>query len=245
MLMLEDLGRRIRQTREKLGLKQNDIASAMQISPQAVSKWERGENGPDITLLTALAKLLGVTTDWLLGAFDHDQDVFQATAFVSGVHGAYGKSVGMSPRDYAAWTNGVFYQVTEAVARHDGVPIKYMGDEFLAFFSGQNHAQRAMKSAKLAVELIAESVNLRLGLSSGEIYLGNIGHPDYANNDIMGETVNLAFLTMMWADEHTDSGMCATHSVFEQCDPELFQPDALEANFGDYEESTLVYELQT
>ena len=42
-MLLSELGNRIRSQRERLGLKQQDIANALQISPQAVSKWERGK----------------------------------------------------------------------------------------------------------------------------------------------------------------------------------------------------------
>ena len=77
-MLLNELGRRLRTQRERLGLKQNDIANALQVSPQAVSKWERGENGPDIATLGPLARLLGVSTDWLLDAHGQDLDVFDA-----------------------------------------------------------------------------------------------------------------------------------------------------------------------
>ncbi|MBN1515942.1 helix-turn-helix domain-containing protein [Candidatus Sumerlaeota bacterium] len=242
-MLLADLGRRIRESREKRGLKQNDIAHALQISPQAVSKWERGENGPDITLLPTLSKLLGVSLDWLLGAYDQDLDVFEATVFVSSLHGAYGKSVGMPPRDYAAWANGILYQVSEAALRHDGVPIKYMGDEFLCFFSGLHHALRALEAARLARELISEPKMLKIGLSSGEIYLGKIGHPDYARPDIMGETVNLGFLTMNWADEQAKSGAAATAATAEQYAQEFVRGKIKSVTFKNFSRPVRIQEL--
>ena len=75
-MLLIELGQRLRTQRERLGLKQNDVANALQVSPQAVSKWERGENCPDIATLGPLARLLGVSTDWLLDAHGENQDVF-------------------------------------------------------------------------------------------------------------------------------------------------------------------------
>ena len=53
------VGERIRQRRGQVGLRQRDLADALQLSAQAVSKWERGENAPDIGLLHDLARLLG------------------------------------------------------------------------------------------------------------------------------------------------------------------------------------------
>jgi class 3 adenylate cyclase len=212
-MLLSDLGQRIRARRERLGLRQHDLARALQVSPQAVSKWERGENGPDLSILGALATLLGVSTDWLLGTHNADLDVFEATVFASAVVGAYEKSLHMEAQDFAAWANGFFYQLTESVLRHDGVPIKYMGDAFLGFFSGVEHRPRAVRAAALAKRLI--TAQLVIGLSSGEIYLGAMGHPDYARPDIMGEVVNIAFLARDWAETHTQSGVVATARVTE------------------------------
>jgi transcriptional regulator with XRE-family HTH domain len=205
---LQDLAQRIRGQREKRGLKQQDLANALHVSPQAVSKWERGENAPDIAVLAPLSKLLGVSTDWLLAANDEQLDVFTAAVLASSVKGAYEKSLQMKPRDFAIWANGLFYQLTEVTLRHDGVPIKYMGDRFLSFFSGTNAADRAAQTAHEGRLLIGDG--LKVGLSYGEVYLGSIGHPDYARPDIMGEVVNIAFLTTDWAETNAKSGIAST-----------------------------------
>ena len=60
------IGKRIALLRRQKGLKQEELASALGVSPQAVSKWENDQTCPDISLLPQLAKLLGVTTDELL-----------------------------------------------------------------------------------------------------------------------------------------------------------------------------------
>lgn len=225
-MFLDELGQRIRTQREKLGLKQSDIANALQVSPQAVSKWERGENGPDLTLLPPLARLLGVSVDWLLDAANEGKDTFEATVFVSDVEGAYGKSLGMAPADFAAWINGLLHQMTEAVLRFDGVPVKYMGDALLGFFAGVDHARRALDAARIARDVVSSS--LRLGLHSGPVYLGNVGHVDYARPDIMGETVNLSFLIKDWAYQNCPSGVAVSASVLEGAGKERYPHKFLE-----------------
>lgn len=48
-------------------LTQEDIAEYLGITAQSVSKWERGENYPDITFLPALANILETSVDLLIG----------------------------------------------------------------------------------------------------------------------------------------------------------------------------------
>ncbi len=60
------IGKRIAALRKEKGLKQEDIAQALDVSSQAVSKWENDQSCPDISLLPKLAKLLGISVDVLL-----------------------------------------------------------------------------------------------------------------------------------------------------------------------------------
>ena len=48
-------------------LTQEDVAEYLGITPQSVSKWERGETYPDITLLPALANIFETSIDLLIG----------------------------------------------------------------------------------------------------------------------------------------------------------------------------------
>ena len=65
--MKETFGQRLSRLRKKFGLKQEDIAEKLNISPQAVSKWENNISAPDISALPILADILNVSLDELLG----------------------------------------------------------------------------------------------------------------------------------------------------------------------------------
>ncbi len=67
MFKMDDVGRRISVMRKNAGLTQMELANKLGISYQAVSNWERGVAMPDISNLGALAKILGVTVDDVIG----------------------------------------------------------------------------------------------------------------------------------------------------------------------------------
>lgn len=52
--------------RKKNGWSQEELAEKMQVSRQAVSKWESAQTVPDLDKLLTLSRLFGVTTDYLL-----------------------------------------------------------------------------------------------------------------------------------------------------------------------------------
>ena len=60
------LGEQIKRAREERRLTQEQLAEAMEISRQAVSKWESGASDPSTANLLALAELYGVTVQELL-----------------------------------------------------------------------------------------------------------------------------------------------------------------------------------
>lgn len=61
----------IAQLRRAQGITQLELAERMNYSDKAVSKWERGESLPDVTVLKELADLFGVTVDFLITG-EHD-----------------------------------------------------------------------------------------------------------------------------------------------------------------------------
>lgn len=60
-------GDNLKKYRIRKGLSQNDVAGALFVTRQCVSKWERGVTQPDLQTLSQLSALLGVSVDDLLG----------------------------------------------------------------------------------------------------------------------------------------------------------------------------------
>ena len=61
------IGTKLRKLRRGRDLTQEEVAAHLGISFQAISKWERGDGYPDITILPALSRYFGVTVDELIG----------------------------------------------------------------------------------------------------------------------------------------------------------------------------------
>jgi len=61
------LGERIQQLRKARGLSQEQLADSLNISRQAISKWETDQSSPEIENILALSSMFSVSTDELLG----------------------------------------------------------------------------------------------------------------------------------------------------------------------------------
>lgn len=69
------IGKNIKRLRTAKNITQEQLSVSMNVTCAAVSKWERGETYPDITLLQPLAYYFGVSLDELMG---YDQEKIQA-----------------------------------------------------------------------------------------------------------------------------------------------------------------------
>ena len=62
------LGEKLTQARKTAGLTQADVAAKLNVSRQAVSRWESGQSKPSTEKLLALGDLYGISLDQLLNA---------------------------------------------------------------------------------------------------------------------------------------------------------------------------------
>ena len=62
----ENFAKNLITLRKELKLTQAELAERINYSDKAISKWERGESVPDITVLKGIADLFGVTVDFLI-----------------------------------------------------------------------------------------------------------------------------------------------------------------------------------
>ena len=79
------IGEKIKDLRKKQDVTQEKLAAYLNISYQAISKWENGTALPDLTLLPGIANFFGVSTDELLGMND-DHNVEELKAYEENYH---------------------------------------------------------------------------------------------------------------------------------------------------------------
>lgn len=89
------IGEKIRHYRLEKGMTQEKLAAELNLSFQAVSKWERNESLPDITIIDRLSQVLSVSCDALLAERSFFQEtelqkiMAQAEALDDTVHAEY------------------------------------------------------------------------------------------------------------------------------------------------------------
>jgi len=67
MFDIKKFGKAFSNLRKNADMTQNEVADKLNLSRQAVSKYERGESFPDISVLVSVADLFNITLDQLIG----------------------------------------------------------------------------------------------------------------------------------------------------------------------------------
>lgn len=79
MIDVVNVGMYISRLRKRSNMTQMQLADLLNISSQAVSKWERGESMPDIGMLPELARIFNISIDALLNANMEKERVHRTT----------------------------------------------------------------------------------------------------------------------------------------------------------------------
>jgi adenylate cyclase len=151
----------------------------------------------------------------------------EITVYFSDVAGFSSFAEKMSPHDLVALMNEYLSAMTEIIEEHGGFVDKYIGDAIVAVFGAPlddpSHALHAVQAALRCRDKLEElnrtaaafkgyRFGQRIGLSSGEALVGNMGSRRRFNYTVMGDTVNLAsrlegankyFATSIMASEMT------------------------------------------
>ncbi len=73
-----DIGTKIREFRIKRNLTQEELGQKLNVTPQAVSRWENGISLPDISMIPLLSEILFVSANDLLGCISSGYNLFES-----------------------------------------------------------------------------------------------------------------------------------------------------------------------
>ncbi len=63
----ESFGTRLAECRRSKNFTQEELANRLGVTPQALSKWEKGLSSPDISMICSICSVLDISADYLLG----------------------------------------------------------------------------------------------------------------------------------------------------------------------------------
>jgi len=127
--------------------------------------------------------------------------------------GFTGSSERLTPSSMVRMLNRHFGLQADAIQEHLGIVDKFIGDAVMAFWgppfvSPNEHASLACRSALAQIAALdvlraelpeltglrrdAPGIDLRIGLASGEVIVGNLGADHTRNYTVIGDTVNIA-----------------------------------------------------
>ncbi len=122
-------------------------------------------------------------------------------------------SEGLTPDAVVRFLNAYFSRMAEVIRAREGIIDKYIGDAVMAFWGApfterHNHAELCCAAALeqmarlddfradlpnlLGVRFGLPRVDLRMGIATGEVTVGNIGSETVRGYTVIGDTVNLA-----------------------------------------------------
>jgi adenylate cyclase len=122
----------------------------------------------------------------------------EATVLFSDIAGFSRISEGISARELATLLNEYFTRMGDIIMSRDGMINKYIGDAVMAIWNAPlphaDHAQLACRAAlemKRAVEAMPP-LRMRVGINTGTMVAGNLGHRERMEYTVIGDSVNLA-----------------------------------------------------
>lgn len=129
------------------------------------------------------------------------------TIFFSDIRGFTSISEKLVPEELVYLLNEYLTEMTSIIITNDGLVDKYMGDAIMAFWGAPleqpNHAEMACSSSLKMIVKLRElqkkwkkegipSLNIGIGLNSGDAIVGNMGSSSRFDYTAMGDNVNLA-----------------------------------------------------
>ena len=120
------------------------------------------------------------------------------TVLFSDIRGFTSFSETRDPAEVMSVLNEIMNLQADIVGQFDGDIDKYVGDELMAVFEGEDMILRAVKCAEKIVRSVRKyytdsetAVQVGIGINTGELIAGNMGSGNRMDRTVIGDTVNL------------------------------------------------------
>jgi adenylate cyclase len=142
-----------------------------------------------------------------LGEINLEGETRNATVLFSDIRSFTALSERLSPHDVVALLNDYFNVMVEIVFKHEGFLNKFIGDALMAVYNAPlDQTQPELRAVRTALEMIEAldrfnqerakrgqfAVKIGIGINTGPVTAGNIGHVRRLEYTVIGDTVNLA-----------------------------------------------------
>ena len=121
-----------------------------------------------------------------------------ATVFFSDVRGFTAFSEKVEPEKVVAMLNSILSRQAIIVKKYGGDIDKYVGDELVAVFQGEQMVRNAVlcsieiqEMMKSNLELIGDDIAIGIGINTGEMVMGAMGSEERMDFTVIGDAVNL------------------------------------------------------
>ncbi len=121
-----------------------------------------------------------------------------ATVFFSDVRGFTSFSENVAPERVVTMLNSILSRQTNIVKKYGGDIDKFVGDELVAVFIGDDMVKRAVECALEIQQTMndvsttaGEDVGIGIGINTGEMVMGAMGSEDRMDFTVIGDAVNL------------------------------------------------------
>ena len=159
----------------------------------------------------------------------------EMTAFFSDIQGFSSISERLTPSELVQLLNDYLTDMCDIILGAEGTVDKFEGDSIMAFWGAptrqDDHAKRACFAAiemnDRLVELRARALQkgvtpleVRMGMNTGTMVVGNMGSKQRMNYTVMGDAVNLAS-RLEGANKAYGSGMMISESTYRSCEVDI------------------------
>ncbi|MBC7917341.1 MAG: hypothetical protein H7Y28_06000 [Rhodoferax sp.] len=135
-----------------------------------------------------------------------------------------------------AWVSDYFSSVTSAVESEHGTVDKYIGDAVMAFWGAPNrianHGYLACVAAVRSQRRMAirnrereaqglPPLNVRIGIHSDSVLVGNVGSRERVSYTVMGDGVNVA-ARLEGLNKEMGTRVCVSHSIYRDAGGQLW-----------------------